>query len=105
MRISDWSSDVCSSDLGDDGPRQGLEHVDIRFFCLYLDSFWHNVERVSQVGCDKVKAPRWSPAEPAVMSESRLALPFLNLGHALDHFFMLIFPTAVLALGDRKRVV
>jgi MFS family permease len=33
------------------------------------------------------------------MSESRLALPFLNLGHALDHFFMLIFPTAVLALG------
>src|SRR3546814_11624860 len=39
------------------------------------------------------------PAEPAVMSDSRLALPFLNLGHALDHFFMLIFPTAVLALG------
>lgn len=33
------------------------------------------------------------------MSDSRLALPFLNLGHALDHFFMLIFPTAVLALG------
>jgi MFS family permease len=33
------------------------------------------------------------------MIGSRLALPFLNLGHALDHFFMLIFPTAVLALG------
>lgn len=33
------------------------------------------------------------------MTGSRLALPFLNLGHALDHFFMLIFPTAVLALG------
>jgi MFS family permease len=33
------------------------------------------------------------------MTDSRLALPFLNLGHALDHFFMLIFPTAVLALG------
>lgn len=28
-----------------------------------------------------------------------LALPFLNLGHALVHFFLLIFPTAVLALG------
>jgi MFS family permease len=33
------------------------------------------------------------------MTASRLALPFLNIGHALDHFFMLIFPTAVLALG------
>lgn len=33
------------------------------------------------------------------MTGSRLALPFLNLGHALDHFFMLIFPTAVLVLG------
>lgn len=33
------------------------------------------------------------------MTGSRFALPFLNLGHALDHFFMLIFPTAVLVLG------
>ena len=27
-------------------------------------------------------------------------LPFLNLAHAFDHFFLLIFPTAVLALGE-----
>ncbi len=33
------------------------------------------------------------------MTGSPLALRFLNLGHALDHFFILIFPTAVLALG------
>jgi MFS family permease len=33
------------------------------------------------------------------MSRSPLALPFLNLGHFLVHFFLLIFPTAVLALG------
>jgi len=31
------------------------------------------------------------------MSEAR-ALRFVNLGHFLDHFFMLVFPTAVLAL-------
>ena len=31
-------------------------------------------------------------------SERRLAL-YLNLGHTLDHLFMLIFPTVVLALG------
>ncbi len=29
----------------------------------------------------------------------RLLVPFLNLGHALTHLIMLIFPTAVLALG------
>jgi MFS family permease len=29
----------------------------------------------------------------------RLLVPFLNLGHALTHLVMLIFPTAVLALG------
>src|SRR3546814_4137112 len=28
MRISDWSSDVCSSDLGAQRPPVGLEHVD-----------------------------------------------------------------------------
>src|SRR3546814_949105 len=29
MRISDWSSDVCSSDLGDPaGPRHGVERTD-----------------------------------------------------------------------------
>ena len=30
---------------------------------------------------------------------SRALVPFLNLGHALTHLVMLIFPTAVLALG------
>ena len=28
-----------------------------------------------------------------------LLLPFINLGHALDHLVMLIFPTVVLALS------
>ena len=31
----------------------------------------------------------------------RLLVPFLNLGHALTHLIMLIFPTAVLALGPQ----
>jgi MFS family permease len=34
-----------------------------------------------------------------VSTQSRTSVLFLNLGHAYDHFFMLIFPTAVLALG------
>jgi MFS family permease len=34
-----------------------------------------------------------------VSTQSRLSVLFLNIGHAYDHFFMLIYPTAVLALG------
>ncbi len=33
------------------------------------------------------------------MEQSRAAQLFLNLGHALDHLFMLIFPTVVLAMA------
>ena len=33
------------------------------------------------------------------MRAPNLPLLFLNLAHAYDHFFMLIFPTAVLALA------
>ncbi len=33
------------------------------------------------------------------MNDRRWLVPFLNLGHLLDHLAMLIFPTAVLALG------
>jgi MFS family permease len=33
------------------------------------------------------------------MQASARTIAFLNLGHALDHLFMLIFPTAVLAMG------
>lgn len=33
------------------------------------------------------------------MNERRWLVPFLNLGHLLDHLAMLVFPTAVLALG------
>jgi MFS family permease len=33
------------------------------------------------------------------MPHSLLTLSFLNLGHALDHLFMLIFTTAVIAIG------
>jgi len=33
------------------------------------------------------------------MARQRVLVPFLNLGHALTHLVMLIFPTAVLALG------
>jgi hypothetical protein len=31
------------------------------------------------------------------VEQARVAQVFLNLGHALDHWFMLIFPTVVLA--------
>lgn len=34
------------------------------------------------------------------MNKQRLHFQALNLGHALDHFFILIFPTAVLALQN-----
>ena len=41
-----------------------------------------------------------SLSAPAVAAAvPRLLVPFLNLGHALTHLVMLIFPTAVLALG------
>jgi MFS family permease len=33
------------------------------------------------------------------MSQNRFLVPFLNLGHLLDHLVMLVFPTAVVALG------
>jgi MFS family permease len=33
------------------------------------------------------------------MTQNRWLVPFLNLGHLLDHLAMLVFPTAVLALG------
>ena len=31
--------------------------------------------------------------------QNRWLVPFLNLGHLLDHLAMLVFPTAVVALG------
>jgi MFS family permease len=34
------------------------------------------------------------------MNDRRWLVPFLNLGHLLDHLAMLVFPTAVLALGQ-----
>ena len=33
------------------------------------------------------------------MSERRLLVPFINLGHLLDHLVMLVFPTVVVALA------
>jgi len=33
------------------------------------------------------------------MTHNRWLVPFLNLGHLLDHLVMLVFPTAVVALG------
>jgi MFS family permease len=33
------------------------------------------------------------------MNDRRWLVPFLNLGHLLDHLVMLVFPTAVVALG------
>jgi MFS family permease len=33
------------------------------------------------------------------MHQSKAAVAFINIGHAVDHMFMLIFPTAVLAMG------
>jgi MFS family permease len=33
------------------------------------------------------------------MTERRFLVPFINLGHLLDHLVMLVFPTVVIALG------
>jgi MFS family permease len=33
------------------------------------------------------------------MRQSRAAVAFINIGHSVDHMFMLIFPTAVLGMG------
>ena len=33
------------------------------------------------------------------MNDRRWLVRFLNLGHLLDHLVMLVFPTAVVALG------
>ena len=33
------------------------------------------------------------------MNERRLLVPFINLGHLLDHLVMLVFPTVVVALA------
>ena len=33
------------------------------------------------------------------MTRSRFLVPFINLGHLLDHLVMLVFPTVVIALG------
>ena len=33
------------------------------------------------------------------MTQNRWLVPFLNIGHLLDHLVMLVFPTAVVALG------
>ena len=33
------------------------------------------------------------------MTNSRFLVPFINLGHLLDHLVMLVFPTVVIALG------
>src|SRR3954465_5645932 len=35
----------------------------------------------------------------ASMNDRRFLVPFINLGHLLDHLVMLVFPTVVLALG------
>ena len=39
------------------------------------------------------------------MNDRRFLVPFINLGHLLDHLVMLVFPTVVVALGrewDRR---
>src|SRR5918997_7213252 len=33
------------------------------------------------------------------MTDRRFLVPFINLGHLLDHLVMLVFPTVVIALG------
>src|ERR671936_2604073 len=33
------------------------------------------------------------------MNERRVLVPFINLGHLLDHVVMLVFPTVVIALA------
>ena len=45
--------------------------------------------------------PATTTATKTAAATPRLLVPFLNLGHALTHLIMLIFPTAVLALGPQ----
>ena len=41
----------------------------------------------------------YSDAGPSLMKANPWMLSFINIGHALDHLAMLIFPTVVLALS------
>jgi MFS family permease len=47
---------------------------------------------------DAEVSTRFSTVLPARLSHRRLAIGFLNLAHALDHFVILIYPTVVIEL-------
>src|SRR3546814_4939931 len=53
MRISDWSSDVCSSDLGDPldfGDEDAVDHL--RLVTLLLHGFGHGGVEIHRVGVE-----------------------------------------------------
>src|SRR3546814_3326229 len=45
MRISDWSSDVCSSDLGGESGEFGRAFIEIAESCALFDGLWKEGER------------------------------------------------------------
>src|SRR3546814_5778088 len=72
-RISDWSSDVCSSDLG---PRR-IELVRI----AHADQV--TGDQPSQPGAMRHDiAPQIGRRRIAVLEEDRIAGPFIDIGHA-----------------------
>ncbi len=46
-------------------------------------------------------SPSPSLAQSPSPAESRRVIAFINAGHFVDHLLMLVFPTAVLGIGDR----
>src|SRR3546814_10517458 len=80
MRISDWSSDVCSSDLGAQGGLQGtvrrLERAcrqgmrtftrqDTRLSAAYRHQYSHQLGRYGVIVLHVSTRARWPPAKPS----------------------------------------
>src|SRR3546814_518490 len=85
MRISDWSSDVCSSDLWRTQLRRDMVDLDTTAFAHAVDSLL-NFETVKYFNAEEREQARFSKAvrtyaNAAVKSENSLA--YLNIGQAL----------------------
>src|SRR5258706_15361054 len=67
-------------------------------FASELPSLKHAADFTREAACEPA-APaggNWGIVRPM---QNRWLVPFLNLGHLLDHLAMLVFPTAVVAIG------
>src|SRR3546814_11271187 len=99
MRISDWSSDVCSSDLAAQVPAMGA------------GAYWFVVHCSGHRGADRARSPRWryrvAPA-PVVRQKHGAALvpePALNpRGVAVRGFWMLLALVVAFPRSEERRV-